>query len=33
MKDNLIISPIFYMGSKKKLLSKGLQQLLPPNSL
>lgn len=30
MKDNLIISPIFYMGSKKKLLSKGLQQLLPP---
>ena len=32
MKDNLIISPIFYMGSKKKLLNKGLLQLLPPNS-
>lgn len=30
MKDNLIISPIFYMGSKKKLLNKGLLQLLPP---
>lgn len=27
----MITSPIFYMGSKRKLLSKGLLELLPPS--
>lgn len=30
-KSNIIISPIFYMGSKKKLINKGLIDLFPKN--
>lgn len=28
--NNVIISPIFYMGNKKKLINKGLINLFPP---
>lgn len=31
MKNNTIISPIFYMGNKKKLINKGLIDLFPKN--
>lgn len=31
MKENTIISPIFYMGNKKKLIQKGLINLFPKN--
>lgn len=31
MKNDLIISPIFYMGNKKKLINKGLCNLFPKN--
>lgn len=31
MKNEIIISPIFYMGNKKKLINKGLIELFPKN--
>lgn len=31
MSENVIISPIFYMGNKKKLINKGLINLFPKN--
>ena len=31
MKDSIVISPIFYMGNKKKIINKGLIDLFPDN--